>query len=205
LSKKKAIIITVVAVLITNIFTFAFSGFALYLFENIISGTVLNLHGASFNNIYKYNKVKNLLKTVYIDKVDDPNSVIQYSQVGKRAPIYCTGVGKAILAYLPESFMESNVFNRQLVKYTPNTITARDSLLKELETIRLNGYSQDNEEIEFGLRCVAAPIFNHRSVPIGAISVSAPAGRFSENMVGDVAKEVKLNALKISKAMGFGI
>lgn len=142
-------------------------------------------------------------KVIYIDKVDKPGSIIIYSQVGKRAPMHCTGVGKAILAYLPESFVESNLLNEKLVEYTPNTITTRESLLKELEDIRIKGYSEDKEEIEFGLQCVAAPIFNAKSEPIAAISVSAPAGRMPDEVIGDIAKDVKSCAFKISERLGF--
>lgn len=142
-------------------------------------------------------------KVIYIDKVDNSGSIIIYSQIGKEAPMHCTGVGKAILAYLPESFVESNLLNKELFEYTPNTITTRESLLKELEDIRLKGYSMDKEEIEFGLQCVAAPIFNAKSEPIAAISISAPVGRMPEKIIEDIAKNVKDCAFKISERFGF--
>lgn len=60
---------------------------------------------------------------IYIDKVDNNSSVVVYSQIGKRAPMYCTGVGKAILAFLPEEYMEKYVLSRPLTKMTEHTIT----------------------------------------------------------------------------------
>ena len=73
---------------------------------------------------------------IYIDKVDNNSSVVVYSQIGKRAPMYCTGVGKAILAFLPEEYMEKYVLSRPLIKMTEHTITTGDGLLKELEQVR---------------------------------------------------------------------
>lgn len=142
---------------------------------------------------------------IYIDKVDRTDSIISFSQVGKRAPMYCTGVGKSILAYLPESFVDENIINTKLVKYTSNTITDRKSLMKELADIRLKGYSLDREEIEFGFNCVAAPIFNSKSEPIAAISVSGPAGRMPDDKIESIAKDVKDCAFKISERLGFKI
>lgn len=142
-------------------------------------------------------------KVIYIDKVDSPDAVVVYSRIGRSAPIHCTGVGKAILAFMPESFVESYLLNEELIRYTPNTITSKDSLLKELENVRHKGYSEEKEEIEFGLRCVAAPIFNAKGAPIAAISISAPVGRLPDEMVNDVAKDVKDCAFKISERLGF--
>ena len=60
---------------------------------------------------------------IYIDKVDNNSSVVVYSQIGKRAPMYCTGVGKAILAFLPEEYMEKYVLSRPLIKMTEHTLS----------------------------------------------------------------------------------
>ncbi|QGU96270.1 helix-turn-helix domain-containing protein [Clostridium bovifaecis] len=141
-------------------------------------------------------------KVIYVDKVDSPDSIIVYSQVGKTAPMHCTGVGKSILAYLPEDFVEGKVLNKELIKYTPNTIVTREELLKELESIRQKGYSQDYEEIEFGLRCIAVPIFNAKGEPIAAISVSSPIGKIAEERIEELVVDLKDSALNISKRLG---
>jgi DNA-binding IclR family transcriptional regulator len=142
-------------------------------------------------------------RLIYIDKVDGPAVMVVYSKIGRDVPMHCTGVGKAILAYMPKSFVESYVLNKKLVGYTPNTITTKDSLLKELEKVSIHGYSQEKEEIEFGLRCVAAPIFNDKAEPIAAISISAPVGRMPDELVNEVAEDVKHYAFKISERLGF--
>ena len=140
---------------------------------------------------------------IYIDKVDSTNSVVIYSQVGKRAPMYCTGVGKAILAYLPEAYQKKYVLDRPFVKMTENTISTREGLIEELRTIHTCGYAVDNEEIEPGLQCVAAPIFNHRCQPQMAISVSFPFGRLHDADKEEVVRDVLHHAKNISGRLGY--
>lgn len=140
---------------------------------------------------------------VYIDKVDALDLVISYSQVGKRAPMHCTGVGKAILAYLPLDYVEAYILNKPLSKYTEKTIMSPQALLQELALTKSRGYAVDDEEIEMGFRCVAAPIFDHRGYPLAAISVSASVGRISGGKIAEVAKDVQYYAGQISQRLGY--
>ena len=140
---------------------------------------------------------------IYIDKINMPESVIVYSQVGKKAPMHCTGVGKAILAYMDISFLEKYIFNKPLAKMTENTIIDKKELHEELRAIRTKGYSFDDEEIEIGLRCVAAPIFDHTGCPVAAISISAPYRKLTDDLVENIATDVKHYAQKISERIGF--
>ncbi|MEL7624056.1 MAG: IclR family transcriptional regulator [Clostridiales bacterium] len=140
---------------------------------------------------------------IYIDKVDDTSSVVVYSQIGKRAPMHCTGVGKAILAFLPQDYLEKFVFSRPLKKMTDRTITSREKLLQELETVRQKGYAVDDEEIEPGLHCIAAPIFNHRRQPQMALSVSFPYGRLWDIQWEETARDVLYYARQISERLGY--
>ena len=136
---------------------------------------------------------------IYIDKVDNNSSVVVYSQIGKRAPMYCTGVGKAILAFLPEEYMEKYVLSRPLIKMTEHTITTGDRLLKELE----RGYAVDDEEIEPGLHCIAAPIFNHKRQPQMAISMSFPYGRMWDLDWEQAVRDVLYYAKQTSERLGY--
>lgn len=139
---------------------------------------------------------------VYIDKVDIQDFSIAYSYVGKRAKMHCTGVGKAILAYLPEEEVRDNVLNKPLQRFTDNTITSPERLLKELEVIRIRGYAADNEETEPGLVCIAAPILDHHNRPVAAISCSGPGARMSEQTMTEMSKDVIAFAKSISERMG---
>lgn len=140
---------------------------------------------------------------VYIDKVDAPGAMIVYSQTGKRAPMHCTGVGKAILAFLGDDELKHFLAKGNLEKYTEHTITCSEELSREMLHVRSCGYAIDNEEIETGLRCVAAPIFNHLNQPVAAISVSAPTARLPMENIEAVAKDVQSCARQISQRLGY--
>jgi DNA-binding IclR family transcriptional regulator len=142
-------------------------------------------------------------EVVYIDKIEGSDFSIVSSQIGHRAPMYCTGVGKVQLAYLPEEYLERYVFSKPMKKYTKNTIVTKEDFLKELEKVRQNGYAIDDEEIEIGLRCVAVPILGQGSNILAGISVSAPTGRMSDEKVDCISKELKEISKKLSKQMGY--
>jgi DNA-binding IclR family transcriptional regulator len=140
---------------------------------------------------------------VYIDKVDSPDAVVQYSQIGRRAPMYCTGVGKAILANL--SLEEREIFFQTipLRSFTAHTIIDQEELDRELAHIRACGYAVDNEEIQPGLRCVAAPIFDYQSHPTAAISVSKHLNSLTIDMQILIARDIVGIARQISYRLGY--
>lgn len=111
-------------------------------------------------------------EVVYLDKIETSRSLPLYSRIGARAPAYCTGVGKAILAFLPPERLQRVLERIRFRRFTPNTITNRDDLLAELEATRKRGYALDRGEHEEGIYCVAAPIFNMYGEPIASISVT---------------------------------
>lgn len=116
-------------------------------------------------------------EVLYVDCVESLEMLRTAPMVGLRAPLYCTGVGKAIFAFLSEAEQERiiNTVSRQ--KFTKNTITLKKELRKELAKIRKQGYAVDNEEHGYGVRCVAAPIFNKIGEVFASISISGPAAR----------------------------
>lgn len=142
-------------------------------------------------------------EVVYIDKVDSPRSIRIISQVGGRNPAHCTGVGKVLLAGLPEEEQARMIGDRKLGRFTANTITDPDKLKLHLEQVRQNGYAQDQEEIEIGLSCVAAPIKNHRGAAIAAISVSGPSSRIANGSIDDLIVDVIDTARLISGQLGY--
>ena len=140
---------------------------------------------------------------IYVDKVTaSSGSFVLYSQVGKRAPMYCTGVGKALLAHVSDSYLEEYIFSRPMVKITENTIDTREKLLKELAEVRELGYAKDNEEIELGLRCIAAPIFDSHHQPTFALSMSFHYGRLWDVDWNEAARDVQYYARQISERLG---
>lgn len=120
------------------------------------------------------------------------------SIIGVKAPMYCTGVGKAMLAYLPEEVLDEIVANG-FNKYTSNTISDIVTLKKELELIRKRGYAIDNMEHEYGIKCVAVPIKNIRGEVVAALSTSGPSLRFSDQKIQEYANLLTGISLELSK------
>lgn len=114
---------------------------------------------------------------VYANKLFSVRSVGSPSRIGGRVPAYCTGVGKAIIAWDPD--LIERAISRGLPQWTSHTITDPDDLRCVLEQVREDGVSYDHEEISEGLTCVAAPIFGRGRVPIAAMSVSGVVGEFN--------------------------
>jgi DNA-binding IclR family transcriptional regulator len=111
-------------------------------------------------------------------------------------------VGKALLAFQPLDVVHQ-VMDQGLKRLTPNTITDSDMLLAELASIRQKGYAIDDEEIEIGLRCVAAPIRDHTGHVVAAISVAAPVQRMTKKQVQSTIPTVVSAAEAISRRMGY--
>jgi len=118
------------------------------------------------------------LEMTYIDKVESPSALRMYSRVGGRMPLYCTGAGKALLAYSSDAIIDA-VIAAGLPRRTPNTITDGARLRKDLAKIRARGYSVDEVENEPGIRCVGAAVFGPDGSPVAAISLSGPDNRLT--------------------------
>jgi DNA-binding IclR family transcriptional regulator len=142
-------------------------------------------------------------EVVYLDKVEPARSVRMSSSVGRRNPAYCTAMGKAILAYLPEAQVEAIVRKHGLKAMTANTITSFLELKAELAAIRDQGYSIDDEEIEEGVRCVGCVVRDFSGGPVAAISVSGPAFRLARQKVKNVSRPVMAAANALSAELGF--
>lgn len=111
-------------------------------------------------------------RAVYIDKIDSDSTVRVSLKVGQSLPLYCTGMGKSLMAYLPDDHLRELLADLVFEKSCPNTHTGPDSLLDDLAEVRRRGYAVDDEEHLPGLFCVAAPIFDADGAVIAAISVA---------------------------------
>lgn len=141
-------------------------------------------------------------EVVYIDQVESTHLVKMFTQPGMRAPLYCTGSGKVILAHRPRAEAEpvlAGPFRRQ----TARTIGSREELEAELEAIRLNGYALDDEEMEDGVRCIAVPVFDRRGDVTAALSVSGPTTRMTTQRIIALVPLAKGIALELSQALGY--
>ena len=142
------------------------------------------------------------LSVLYIRVRESRQAVRMSSGLGSRAPAHCTSVGKVLLAHQAPEIVDQ-VIENGLQRYTQNTIVDGDALRQELATIRARGYALDDEEIEEGLRCVAAPIRDHGGQVISAISVAAPVQRMSKKTVQSTIPSVVAAANAISRRLGY--
>jgi DNA-binding IclR family transcriptional regulator len=141
-------------------------------------------------------------EVVYLDKVEPTRSVRLASSVGRRNPAYCTAVGKAIMAFLPESQVESAAAKHGFRQLTRNTLSNMLELKAELVRVRKLGYAVDNEENEEGVCCVGAAVWSFGPHPVAAISVSGPTFRVTPEKIKIVAQSVVAIAQALSRQLG---
>ncbi|NKB52867.1 MAG: IclR family transcriptional regulator [Rhizobiaceae bacterium] len=121
------------------------------------------------------------LEVIYLDKIESKQTVRMHSQVGNASPLYCTGVGKAMLAMLPEDDCAARASQFDYVRHTETTLYTPELLLAEMAEIRSSGISYDREEHEPGIRCIAAGLGGVESGIIAGVSVTGPAFRISQD------------------------
>lgn len=120
-------------------------------------------------------------RVVYVERFEGTRAVrIAVSSVGSTLSPHCSGVGKALLAYLPDERLDTILETAELERFTEKTITDRDALRAELDEVREQGVAYDHEEAVPEVCCVAAPIFGYSSEATAALSITTPAYRFSE-------------------------
>ncbi len=139
---------------------------------------------------------------LYLHTVGPPSALYLFADTGERRPIHATGMGKAMLAYRPEADLD-RVFAEPVEAFTENTITDREAMARELERIRSEGCAFDDQEGVWGLRCMAAPIWDRSGVACGAISSSAAAEELEGDRRAELGALVREGALRISIQMGF--
>jgi DNA-binding IclR family transcriptional regulator len=142
-------------------------------------------------------------EVLYTECFESTKRLRTYSVIGIRAPLHCTAVGKAILAYLDEGEIEEVIQSMGLPKFTENTITDRQRLNGEMKQIRDRGFATDDMEHEDGVCCVGAPVRNHTGKVIASISVSGPSQRMSSSRLEEIAPLVMDRAAEISRRLGY--
>ncbi|SFR00998.1 IclR family transcriptional regulator [Poseidonocella sedimentorum] len=116
-------------------------------------------------------------QVLYVDKRNATRPVAMFSDAGKVGPAYCTGVGKAMLAFLDEAAREHALDQQSYHAFTPHTLASREALEAELENIRERGFAYDREEHEPGIICVAVPILTRNRRVLGSLSITTTTSR----------------------------
>jgi len=138
-------------------------------------------------------------QVIYVDKRNAADPVQMYSQSGKVGPAYCTGVGKAMMAYMSDAELNAVLGQQSYHKFTDTTHTSADSLRSELADIRANGYGFDREEHEPGIICVALPILTPTNRALGALSVTSTTARTNLAGLESLVPRIKKTADAISQ------
>ncbi len=133
-------------------------------------------------------------KVWYIDKISSPHALRVDHPVGALAPLHCTALGKAFLAFLPTAAAGA------LARYTASTIVDRERLAAELAAARAQGYASDDEEFSPGVRCVAAPVRNGGGRMVAAVGLSGPTARIDLDRLGDLGRLVRDRASELTTA-----
>ena len=144
------------------------------------------------------------LDVLHLDKIDSLDILRMDTPLGSRAPAYCTGLGKAILAHLPAEELESYLAYVELTPHGPNTILSKEDLHRELAETKQRGYALDDEELSPGLRCVAGPIFDHSGRARYALSVSGPTARLAPKNIDRVQQKVREVCDRLSVRLSHG-
>jgi IclR family transcriptional regulator, KDG regulon repressor len=140
---------------------------------------------------------------VYVEKVDSPRTLGVMSKLGQRSPIYCTALGKVLLAFQSESEQSKIIHKIKLAPFTARTITSKQKLMEELKAIRKQGYSLDYREVEQDVECIGAPIRDHLEHVIAALSISGPSRKINTPMERQYVSQVMEAAAMISSKIGY--
>ncbi|RFU66655.1 IclR family transcriptional regulator [Peribacillus glennii] len=142
-------------------------------------------------------------EVVYIEKLEGNETLRMHSKVGKRAPMHCTSVGKAILAHLPAGIVSDILERKGLPRHTDKTITEKETFLQELKYVKQKGFALDLEENEHGITCIAVPIFDHLGKVIAAASISGPTMRMTDERLDHLQERMLHFGKQISARLGY--
>ncbi|MCJ7873971.1 IclR family transcriptional regulator [Marinovum sp. 2_MG-2023] len=137
-------------------------------------------------------------QVLFIDKIRSADRTETLAKAGKVAPAYCTGVGKAMLAFMGHKRLELALHQQAYFKYTPTTHASPDTLIPELEEIRGDGIAYDREEHEQGTISIAAPILSNNGRVLGAVSIATSTVHHSLESLQDFRDAL----LKTTKEIG---
>ena len=136
---------------------------------------------------------------VYIERSYSERSGMQVVRaIGGRAPLHLTSSGKYFLAYEDPRLVRSYATRTGLAGHTRNSITDLTKLERELSMVRARGFARDNEELELGVRCIAAGVRDDSGRVVAGLSVSAPADRMQDDWIEDLLT----TAARISSRLG---
>jgi IclR family pca regulon transcriptional regulator len=144
------------------------------------------------------------MEVIYIDRVRNRQIVGVVLGLGSRLPAHCASMGKAMLAHLPPAELEQRLAQTTLSPCTPHSLVDQEALLAELEKVRRQGFAVNDQELEVGLRAVAAPVWDRTLQVVGAVNITGSAAMISlDRLISELAPAVCQAAADISHALGY--
>jgi DNA-binding IclR family transcriptional regulator len=147
--------------------------------------------------------VRHGLAAVYVEKLDSPEPLRIHSRIGASVPLYCTAVGKVMLANMPTEERDRILPELNIKRLTTNTVGNLQELKAELYRVHKNGYACDLEEHEMHIRCLAAPIWDHTGGVQSSVSITAPTVRMPVTRLRQLAPLIQAAGLQISRELGY--
>lgn len=141
-------------------------------------------------------------QVLFVSQVETHATIRAFFPPGTLSPMHASGIGKALLAYMPRDQRDRLLDGADLTQFTQFTCANRTALEDDLSQITTRGYSIDAEEKNLGMRCIAAPIFDVYGEAVAGISVSGPTSRVRVELTEDVAAHVKAAAKAVTQALG---
>jgi IclR family acetate operon transcriptional repressor len=141
-------------------------------------------------------------EVLFLTQVETQSAIRAFFPPGTRSPMHASGIGKALLAWLPAGRVQALGRAGDLAGFTPATITTLAQLQADLAQTRARGYALDDEERTPGMRCVAAPVFNTHGEPVAGISVSGPVFRMPPEALPGIGAMVARHATEVTEAIG---
>ncbi|WP_414896921.1 HTH-type transcriptional regulator BhcR [Rhodovulum sp. YEN HP10] len=141
-------------------------------------------------------------EVLFLTQVETHETIRAFFSPGTRGPMHCSGIGKALLSFLPAARVAAILKTQGLPGFTPHSITSETVLHADLERTRSRGYAIDDQERAEGMRCIAAPIFNAHGEPVAGLSVSGPAFRIPLDAADGIGAEVRAAADRVTAATG---
>ncbi|WP_091578532.1 HTH-type transcriptional regulator BhcR [Mesorhizobium qingshengii] len=139
---------------------------------------------------------------VFVSQVETHQAIRAFFRPGTRSPFHASGIGKAVLAHLEPERVGTILRKAGLQRFTDKTLSDISALAHDLATIKLRGWSVDDEERHPGMRCVAAAIFNEFGEPIGGVSVSGPTVRVTPERLAEIGPMVRSAAAEVTRMIG---
>jgi len=142
-------------------------------------------------------------EVMYLDTEQCSGAFNINTEVGGRAPLHSSAVGKALLAELPEAEVDRLISVKGLTRLTDRTIINTSELKRDLESVRQRGWAIDDEETYVGVRCIASVIRDHRGKPMASAGLSGPSQRITTDRIPTLTQLVREACNRISTRMGY--